>query len=147
MSWASETRKETKLRWQAYHLEQRGFVELPYIEELPKSMRVAELQRAIYEGEAERASKLKELESSIQNNKAHIGKDADLKVQRALTGADNEKFDKMKKLLDDIKKAKELHESTSELYSELWDEVDSYDALQVIETEIETGVSSYNTPF
>lgn len=146
-SWLRETQIENKLTRQVYRLSERGFVDYPETGGLTKQQRIAELARAVEEGEAQRQSKIKELEASIEDNRAHIGKDADLKVQYALTGADDEKFDKLKKLLDDIKKAKEYHASTSDLYAELWEEIDSYEVLQDIENETKTGESNRITPF
>ena len=97
----------------------------------------------------ERILKLKEeaieqIRAKIGNVSAHTGADADLKVQAALADAEGGKFDKLKELLNQIKQAKENHESTEALYSRLWSEIDD---VYEIEEEVNTGTTRGNTPF
>lgn len=122
MSWASETRKETKLRWQVYRLEQQGFTELPYTEGMPRQERIKLLQEA-------KESAVKEIRANITDIYARKGGDADLRVKAALTELDGKDLKELKQLLADIKEAKNNGESTEALYSSLWAAMDASRAI------------------
>lgn len=122
MSWASETRKETKLRWQVYRLEQQGFADLPDTTGMSQKERIRALQEA-------KANAVKEIKANITNAYARKGGDADLRIKAALAELEGKELKELKQLLADIKEAKNSGESTEALYSALWEAMDASKAV------------------
>lgn len=121
MSWASETRKETKLRWQVYRLEQQGFVELPDTEGMTKQERIQALQEAKKEA-------AREIKARISDIHAKKGEDADLRVKAALANLEGNDLKEVQNLLQQIKDAKSDPDTAinvGSLYSALWSMLDS----------------------
>lgn len=140
MSWASETRRLTKLRWQVYRLEKQGFIELPDVDDLRTTKdKIAALEKAKKEAAIEIRSRISDLQ-------AKKGEDADLRVKAALANLDGQDLKEIQNILQQIKDTKSDPKSVlnlDSLYSALWSMVDS---IKYVENYGEADNSDYG-PF